>query len=424
MSDNAATRWETNWSGHVRLARTAVHEPTTVAEVQRIVAGANAVKVIGSAHSFNDVADTSGDLIWLGRLEPNIEIDRERATASFGAGLTYEQICPAIDQAGFALANMASLHHITVAGAVATATHGSGDTLGNLATAVSAIELVTATGDLITLSRADDPDRFPGAVVSLGALGVVTRLTLDLVPAFDLVQHIYAGLPLARIGTDFDAITGSGYTVSLFPTWQQPACEGLWVKRRVEPGADPGEPEPELFGARLVAEPGPSLLTDRTRTPVGTVGPWYERLPHFVLTNPAAVGNELQSEYFVPRRHAPVAIAAIAELGPRMSGFIAVSELRTVAADDLWLSPAYETDVVALHFNWLKDWPTVAAFLPELEATLAPFEVKPHWGKLFAMSPDSVRAGYPRLDDFRALAAELDPRGVFANQYVRTYLLG
>jgi xylitol oxidase len=422
MADLAPRRWATNWSGHVTLARARVHEPAKVAEIQRIVAGSRSVRVIGSGHSFNDLADTDGDLLWLGRLDPGIDIDRDRGTVTFSAGLTYDDLCPILHQAGFALPNTASLRHVTVAGACATATHGSGDTLGNLATSVSALELVVATGDRITLSRSDDPDRFPGAVVALGALGVVTRLTLDLVPAFEIRQHVYAELPLDSLDANFDHITSAGYSVSLFPTWQQPACESVWVKHLLHPGGSLPPPPAELFGAALQADHLPPAKSDRTRTPLHTAGPWHHRLPHFELTDPRAVGDELQSEYFVPRPHARAAIAAVAAVGPRMASIIGVSELRTVAADDLWLSPAYGTDVVAIHFNWLKDGPGVAAFLPELEAALAPFQPRPHWGKLFALPPDRVRAGFPRLADFRALAAELDPDGCFRNRYLRTHL--
>ncbi len=417
-------RWRQNWSGHTPFRRARVHEPTTVAEVQRIVAGARQVKVVGAGHSFNGLADTDGDLLWLGRLAPAaIEIAADRRAVSFSAGLTYDQLCPALHAAGLALANTASLRHITVAGAVATATHGSGDQLGNLATAVAGLELVTAGGERVALHRDTDGDRFLGAVVSLGALGVVTRLTLHVEPTYDVVQHVYAGLPWDALYEYFDDVTGAGYSVSLFPTWQQPAVESVWVKHRLTPGAAAPEPPADLFGARLQATHLPTLQNDRVRTAVSEPGPWHHRLPHFALNAPGAVGNELQSEYFVPRRHAVDAIRAVAAIGPELAGVIGVTELRTVAGDDLWLSPAYGGDVVAIHFNWWKDWAGVSAVLPRVEAALAPFDPVPHWGKLHTLTPGQVAAGFPRIGDFRRLATEVDPAGVFANGAVRTWLL-
>jgi len=429
QGDRAATaedgRWRQNWSGHAPFRRARVHEPTTVAEVRSIVAGADGpVRVVGAGHSFNGLADTDGDLLWLGRLAPaGIEIAADRRSVTFGAGLTYDQLCPALQAEGLALANTASLRHITVAGAVATATHGSEDRLGNLATAVAGLELVTAGGERVELSRQCDGERFAGAVVSLGALGVVTRLTLDVEPTYDMVQHVYAGLPWEALYGHFDEITSAGYSVSLFPTWQQPVVESVWVKHRLDPGEPVPEPPTELFGARLQERHLPTLQNDRVRTAINEPGPWHHRLPHFALNAPGAVGNELQSEYFVARRHAVDAIRAVAALGAELAPVIGVTELRTVAGDELWLSPAYGTDVVAIHFNWWKDWAGVSAVLPAVEAALAPFDPVPHWGKLHSLSPAQVAARFPRLADFRRLAAELDPAGVFANDAVRTWLL-
>lgn len=418
-------RWRQNWSGHTPFRRARVHEPATVAEVQAIVPGASGpVRVVGAGHSFNGLADTSGDLLWLGRLGPaGIEVAPDRRSVTFSAGLTYDQLCPALQAEGLALANTASLRHITVAGAVATATHGSGDRLGNLATAVAGLELVTAGGDLVELRRDADPDRFPGAVVSLGALGVVTRLTLDVEPTFDVVQHVYADLPWESLYDHFDEVTGAGYSVSLFPTWQQPVVESVWVKHRLTPGSAAPEPPADLFGAPLQERHLPTLQNDRVRTAINEPGPWHHRLPHFALNAPGAVGNELQSEYFVARHHAVDAIRAVAAIGPRLARVIGVTELRTVAADELWLSPAYGTDVVAIHINWWKDWVGVSAVLPAVEAALAPFDPVPHWGKLHTLTPAQVAARFPRLGHFRQLATELDPARVFANDAVRTWLL-
>ena len=413
-----------NWSGHVTFAATRSHRPTALGQVQQIVRRATKIRVIGSRHCFNDIADTTGDLLWLGDLGNTVRIDRERATATVDAGMTYEALCPILDQTGFALPNLASLKHITIIGACMTATHGSGDTIGNLATAVSGLAMVSADGDLVEMSRERDGDTFLGAVVALGALGVVTKVTLDLQPAFLVQQDNYEKLPFGELCAHFDEIFSAGYSVSLFTTWRHDWIDTVWVKQRVgslSPMAAPGN----LFGAALAsARPSGEPPADRVLTPFARPGRWHERLPHYFFKDARAVGNELQSEYFVPRRHAVAALQAVAGLRAGLAPILGLSEIRTVRADQLWLSSAYGQDVVGLHFNWLKNWEGVRAFLPALEAALAPFGARPHLGKLFAMSPTQLENVYPRWADFRKLRQKFDPRGKFANRFVEKYVMG
>jgi len=151
-------------------------------------------------------------------------------------------------------------------------------------------------------------------------------------------------------------------------------------------------------------------------------GPWYERLPHFYFKDAACQGNELQSEYFVPRQHAVAAIQTVARFREQLAPILQISEIRTVAADKLWLSPAYGQDIVGIHFNWHKNWPAVEQFLPILEEQLTPFAARPHWGKLFAMAPAQVQPHYARLADFRALMRHYDPQGKFRNAFVERYI--
>lgn len=400
------------------------HEPASVDELCGIVERAEKVRVIGSRHCFNDIADTTGDLVTLSGIDHDLVIDRERQTATVNAGITYRELCPQLHAAGYALPNMASLDHITVIGACSSATHGSGDGLGNLATAVSGLEIITASGERVTLSRESDGDRFDGAVVALGALGVVTRITLDLLPAFSVYQHVYESLPIDNVYADFDAIMGAGYSVSLFPTWQEDAIDSVWVKQVASDDESGSAPE-TFHGAHLAPDghfwPDPP---DRTWTPVRTVGPWHERLPHFVFRDADQEGDELQSEYFVARHHAVEAMRVVAGFREQLKPILGVTEIRTVKADSLWLSTAYGHDIVGIHFNWLKDWAGVGAFLPVLEEALAPFEPRPHWGKLFELSPERVQAVYPRMEDFRRLAEEMDPGGKFRNDYVDRYVFG
>ncbi|MCB0084033.1 MAG: FAD-binding protein, partial [Caldilineaceae bacterium] len=400
------------------------HQPATLAELQNVVRNATKVKVIGARHCFNDIADTTGDMISLANMDKSVTIDHEAHTATVNAGITYGELAPQLHAAGYALHNMASLHHITVIGACMTATHGSGDKSGNLATAVAGLEMVTANGDVVTLTRSANPDSFPGAVVALGALGAVTKVTLDLLPTFEMHQEVYEWLPMRHLDDAFDAIMSSGYSVSLFPKWQSDAIDTMWVKQKVVAGQAVNVPS-TLFDAKLADHTRPlEDISDRYGTKVGAAGPWHERMPHFVFKDAEQVGDELQSEYFVPRQDAVAAMKAVAQLREGLAPILGVSEIRSVAADDLWLSTAYGYDIIGIHFNWRKNWAGVSAMLPVIEEALAPFNPRPHWGKLFALTPAQVQAQYPRMADFRALCRQLDPQGKFRNAYVERYIFG
>lgn len=416
------TNHRENWAGHTPYCATHYHSPATIAELQAIVRAASKVRVIGARHSFNQIHDCPEAIIALDQLDKTVTIDDARHTATVNAGITYHELCPQLHAAGYALHNLASLDHITVIGACMTATHGSGDKHGNLATVVSGLEMVTADGELVTLSRAKDGAQFDGAVVALGALGVVTKVTLDLLPTFTMQQDIYEKLPLTHVYDHFDAIMSAGYSVSLFLDWQQDWVNTVWVKQQLAKDRRLAVPT-TFFDATLLPSERPTDPTsDRYSTPAGLPGPWYERLPHFYLKDPLLQGNELQSEYFVARDQAVAAIRAVAQLRAGLAPIIGVTEIRTVAADQLWLSPAYGQDIVGIHFNWQKKWAAVEQFLPILEATLAPFHPRPHWGKLFGLAPAQVKAGYARLADFQALAHTYDPQGKFRNAFLDTYL--
>ncbi|BCX04929.1 MAG: putative xylitol oxidase [Candidatus Roseilinea sp.] len=412
-----------NWAGNLRYRAARLHRPETLDELRAIVAHSRKLHALGSRHSFNDVADCEADLVSLDRMPHAPVIDRERRTATVGAGITYAQLCPQLHRAGFALHNLASLPHISVAGAIATATHGSGDGNGNLATAVSEITLVTAEGEVVTLSRERDGERFAGAVVALGGLGVVVRVTLDLLPAFEVRQQVYRRLLMAQLEAHFDAIMNSAYSVSLFTDWQSDFVDQVWLKQRV--GDRAPDADGDFFGAAPATQPQhpiASLSAEPCTTQMGIAGTWHERLPHFRPDHVPSVGDELQSEYFVPRRFAVEAMRAVAALRRHFTPVLLISEVRSIAADALWLSPCYAQACIGLHFTWKKDWLAVQRVLPLIEAALGPFEPRPHWGKLFALSPAQLRVRYPRLADFRALAHDLDPQGKFRNAFVERLL--
>jgi xylitol oxidase len=384
------------------------------------------VRVLGSRHSFSAIADSTGDLISLDRLQPVLEIDAERQQITIDGGVTYGRLAPRVYQAGFALHNTASLPHITVAGACATATHGSGSRNAILASRVAAMEIVTGSGVVRTISRVDDGDCFAGAVVGLGGLGVVTRLTLDVSPTFDLYQVVYENLPLAQVEEHFDAIMSSGYSVSLFSDWRESRFNQTWIKS-VAIGGHSAPAAPTFYGATLATidvNPLPSLDPATCTPQMGLVGPWHERLPHFRAEFEPSYGEELQSEYFVPREHAPAALRTIAGMRGDVAPLLQMSEVRTIAADDMWMSPFYRRDCVALHFTWRYDWRRVKQLLPRIEERLAPFDPRPHWGKLFTISAATLQARYERLPEFRALLESFDPDGTFRNAYLQTFVFG
>jgi xylitol oxidase len=404
---------ETNWAGNIAYTARAVHRPTCVEELQELVRAAPRVHVIGSRHTFNAIAD-SAELISLAGLPQNIEVDAAAGVATVPAAMTYGAVSAALDSAGVGLHNLASLPHVSVGGAVATATHGSGDANGNLATAVTGLELVTSSGEALRAARGD-PD-FDGMVVSLGALGAVTRLTLMVEPTYQLAQTVYERLPWERLLAGFASVMATGYSVSLFTSWGD-SIEQVWVKSRFT--ADSDVPD-ELFGARAATiELHPATGMDpRACTPqLGLPGAWWTRLTHFRLEHQPSVGDELQSEYMVARSDALAAIEAVRGLADRIRPLLITSEIRTVRGDDLWLSPEYQRDSVCLHFTWQPRQPEVEALLVHLEAALAPFSARPHWGKLFLARANTLRSFYPRLPDFLKLAHRLDPRAAFTNAW-------
>jgi xylitol oxidase len=415
-----------NWSGHHTFSAARLHQPHTVEELQAIVKASRKLKVIGTRHSFNNIADSTEDLISLDQMEQTLTIDRERQTVTVNAGITYGRLCGQLHEQGYALHNMASLPHITVAGAIATATHGSGDENGNLATSVAALEVVTADGSIAVFDRDQNPDEFHGAVVSLGGLGVVTKVTLDIVPGYSMQQEVYESLPTDQLLNHFEEIAASAYSVSLFTDWQKERVNQVWLKRRLTDNTALAV-APTFFEATLAPthrHPVVTLSSAPCTDQMGIVGPWYERLPHFRIDHTPASGDELQTEYFVPRAQAVAAFQAVMRLQAQMEPVLWVSEVRTIAADQLWMSPAYGQATVGLHFSWRRNWPAVQQLLPRLEDLLAPFGARPHWGKLFTMSPAQVQSLYPRMADFQQLLRTYDPTGKFRNAFLDTYIFG
>ncbi len=425
MSGEEKTAVRANWSGNYRYKAERLDTPASIEAVRKIVQDCSKAKALGSRHSFNGIADSAGDQISLKDLN-QIAIDEKLRTVTVGAGVSYGHLAPQLYERGFALHNLASLPHITVAGACATATHGSGSNNGNLSTAVSAMELVKADGQVVSLSRARDGERFLGAAVSLGALGVATKLTLDLEPAFDVRQVVYENLPMRQLETHLDEIFESGYSVSLFTDWQKHQITQVWIKSRVEQGRS-FTMQPEFFGAKLATKklhPLAGHSAENCTDQMGIPGPWYERLPHFRMNFTPSSGAELQSEYFVPREKGYQAMLAMEKLRDHITPHLLISELRTIAADDLWMSPCYKRAAMTIHFTWKPEWSAVKSVLPLIEEQLAPFDARPHWAKLFTVTPARTQSQYPKLTEFRELVAAYDPGGKFRNEFLNRNIFG
>ncbi len=408
-----------NWAGNYQYQAENLFQPKSADELQDLVKKLGQQKALGSKHCFNDIADSPLNQISTEFLNKVIAIDEQAKTVTVEAGVRYGQFAPELHQKGYALHNLASLPHISVAGACSTATHGSGVKNGNLATAVSAIELVKPNGDVVNLSRAKDTAQFNAAVVGLGALGIITKVTLDIQKAYEVRQDLFQDLPLQSLKDHFDAILASGYSVSLFTDWQKQVISQVWVKRRTDQTLE--DLGGDFFGAKPATKnlhPITRLSAENCTEQMGVPGPWYERLPHFKMGFTPSSGKELQSEYFVPHQNALEAILALEKKGHLIYPQLMITEIRTIAADEYWMSPCYQQDCVAIHFTWKQNWAEVKKLLPMIEAALAPFKARPHWGKLFTLVPATLHERYPKLPDFLNLVRTHDPEGNYRNAFL------
>jgi len=412
MSDGAGE----NWSRNIRYSAERFVAPRTVDELREVVAASDSVKALGSRHSFTRIADTSGTLVSTAELDLPVQVDAAQKRVRVGGGVRYGELAQELDRQGWALANLASLPHISVAGAVSTGTHGSGVANRSLAAAVTGLDLVTSTGDLVRISEEDE--ELAGAVVGLGALGIVTTVELAIEPTYDIAQTVYENVPLEAVRKAFDVIAGSAYSVSLFTTFRDEMyVDQVWRKERTDAAATPIPAALRDREAAGALHPLPGVSAASCTVQGGKAGRWLDRLPHFRLEFTPSNGEELQSEFLVPFADAVGAFDAVHELADRLKPVLQVCEVRTIAGDELWLSPSSGRDSVAFHFTWTADEAGVAEVLPELEAALARFDARPHWGKVF--TPRDPAELYPRWADFVALQRRFDPRGAFVNEYLR-----
>jgi alditol oxidase len=412
-----------NWAGNYTFAAARLHRPESIGEVQQLVAASPKIRAVGTRHSFNGLADTPGDLVDLSGIDPDISIDREKMTAIVGAGVSYGALAAHLHREGFALHNLASLPQISVAGAVATATHGSGDRNQTLSSAVAGLELVMSDGSLKRVVRGDAD--FPGMVVGLGAFGIVSRVTLDILPTFDVRQDSFVDLPWNELVANFDAISSATYSFSIFTKWSGHAVSRIWLKTRLATA-----PQQELDIGRLGLRPGPPYANPAVAdalsglNPFGVPGPWSERLAHTRRDVAPTPADQIQSEYLIGRPKLGEVVSIIRSMADRVDPLLHMTEIRTMAADDLWLSPAYRQAAIGVHFTWKKEIDAVDAMTRELEAALIPLGARPHWAKVIHADAATLAPLYPRMADFRACAARYDPEGKFRNDYLDRHVFG
>jgi alditol oxidase len=414
-----------NWAGNLTYSTGNVFYPKSVEEVQQLVKTHSKLKALGTRHCFNTIADSKDNLISTKEMNKVVSLDTRANTVTVEGGIKYGELAPYLHKQGFALHNLASLPHISVGGSITTATHGSGIKNGNLASAVRGLELVIADGSVIHLSKAADAEKLNAAVVGLGAIGFITKVTLQIQSTYMMRQNVFTGLPMAQLKDNFEKIMSAGYSVSLFTDWQTDHINEVWIKSRI--GTDADHNQPEFYGAKAATKnlhPIIALSAENCTEQMGVPGPWYERLPHFKMGFTPSSGKELQSEYFVPLHHAVEAIEAVSRLGKQIGPHLFITEVRTIAADDLWMSPCRHQTSVTIHFTWKQETEAVLKLLPQIEKALAPFNARPHWGKVFTIAPKVLESRYEKLADFKKLVAEYDPHGKFRNAFLEHNIYG
>lgn len=424
MTDNVANL-RTNWAGNLSYTAKEFQEPGSIEQLQEMVRNAHKVRALGTRHCFNGIADSLFKQISVLSFKRELQVNSENQQVTIDAGSNYGQICSELYHQGFALHNLASLPHISVAGAMATATHGSGILNRNLGSAVSGFDFIDSTGEMQSLSRQQDGEAFEGLLTHLGALGVITSITLDLQPAFDVKQQVFQDLPVKRLLEDFKAVMSGGYSVSLFTDYQSEVVNQVWVKSVAEAGEEVDSSD--YYGAIPASRnlhPITELSAENCTEQLGVAGPWYDRLPHFKMNFTPSSGKELQSEFFVPINDAPQAFEVISALKKKLKPILMISEVRTIAGDNQWMSPFYHQDSVAFHFTWEQDKQSVESVLPLIQDGLEQYNVRPHWGKVFTISPQRLRSLYPNLDKFKQLTSKYDPNGKFINEFLTVLLYG
>ena len=407
-----------NWSKNVDFNDRGYLQPDSLSELQELIRSNAKIRARGTAHCFNEIANTSSYAINLAKMPRVIEVSAETKSVKVSPGLTYGELAPVLHSQGWALNNLASLPHISIAGSISTGTHGSGIKNQNLANQVLSLDMVTAEGELRHLDRTSPA--FNALVVGLGLGGIVYQYELKIEPTFEVRQVIYPDIPLDVLQRSFDQIMGSAYSVSYFTDWSSAQVGNLWCKFRDD------EVIPESIGGSGKADkkfhPIPSVDPVACTEQLGVPGHWHDRLSHFKLEFTPSVGEEIQTEFFVDRKDAAAAIEAVSQLGSEITPLLWITELRTFAADNLWLSGAFERDCLAIHFTW-KKLDAIYPVIEKVEVALRPFNYRPHWGKVFTADATYLMSVYPKMGEFQALVQALDPAKKFGNSFTRSKVM-
>ena len=407
-----------NWSKNVDFNDRGYLQPDSLSELQELIRSNAKIRARGTAHCFNEIANTSSYAINLAKMPRVIEVSAETKSVKVSPGLTYGELAPVLHSQGWALNNLASLPHISIAGSISTGTHGSGIKNQNLANQVLSLDMVTAEGELRHIDRTSPA--FNALVVGLGLGGIVYQYELKIEPTFEVRQVIYPDIPLDVLQRSFDQIMGSAYSVSYFTDWSSAQVGNLWCKFRDD------EVIPESIGGSGKADkkfhPIPSVDPVACTEQLGVPGHWHDRLSHFKLEFTPSVGEEIQTEFFVDRKDAAAAIEAVSQLGSEITPLLWITELRTFAADNLWLSGAFERDCLAIHFTW-KKLDAIYPVIEKVEVALRPFNYRPHWGKVFTADATYLMSVYPKMGEFQALVQALDPAKKFGNSFTRSKVM-
>jgi FAD-linked oxidoreductase len=422
-----------NWAGNQRAAARRVVRPTGAADIAELVGAARAagdtVRAVGAGHSFTGAAATDGIRLELPTDGGPVSIDGAARQVTVPAGMPLHRLNALLAAAGLAMPNLGDIDRQTVAGAISTGTHGTGGRLGGLATFVSGLELVTGTGETVRCSADSDPDLFDAARVSVGALGVLTEVTLSCVDAFTL-RADERPLPLAEVLSTLDELVAAN---DHFEFYWFPYTGRALVKRnnRVTDGS--ARPLPRwrgflddellsnsVFGAVCrLARRAPRLVPTINGVSARALGArTYTAPSHEVFCTPRRV-RFVEMEYAVPRAALPAAFAGLRRAVERCGTPVVFPvEVRVAAADGVWLSTSYGRDSAYVAVHQYAGMP-YEPYFREVEAVMRDLDGRPHWGKLHTRNAASLDAAYPRFGDFLAVRDRLDPDRVFVNDYTR-----
>jgi L-gulonolactone oxidase len=420
-----------NWAGDQRCAPAAIERPGGVGEIaaalERAAAAGQRVRVAGAGHSFTDAACTDGRMLSLERMDRVLDVDRASGLVRVEGGITLRALSAALASHGLAFENLGDIDVQTIAGAISTATHGTGARLRNVSAQIESVELVLADGSTLVCSADDaDPTTYLAARVGVGSLGVIAAVTLRAVPAFTL-RGVDAPAPLAET---LDRLEQAGAENDHFECYVFPHCDTALTRtnnRVEEPPRPPGRVSAyaqdvlltnHAFHAFCLA--GRALprfipALNRTVTRLAGTSVRVDRSDR-VFASPRLV-RFTEMEYALPREHTAEAVRRVLELIPRRGFAVPFPlEVRLVAPDDALLSPAHErlTGYVAVHMFKGMAW---EPYFRAVEAVMDEYEGRPHWGKRHFQTAETLRPRYPRWDDFQAVRARLDPDGRFANAY-------